>query len=91
MMSTIATTLEAEPTSRFTLLYGNRTSDSTMFLAELNQLSQTLDSQRTGAVEASALLAMQVGIVVRDRHPERFLDLHHALFTARHEEGRGDE
>ena len=38
--------------------------------------------------KASALLAMQVGIVVRDRHPDRFLDVHQALFTARHEEGR---
>ena len=38
--------------------------------------------------KASALLAMQVGIVARDRHPEKFLDVHEALFKARHEEGR---
>jgi protein-disulfide isomerase-like protein with CxxC motif len=38
--------------------------------------------------KASALLAMQVGIVVRDRFPDRFLDVHDALFRARHEEGR---
>ena len=38
--------------------------------------------------KAAALLAMEVGIVVRDRHPEHFLDVHHALFKARHEEGR---
>jgi predicted DsbA family dithiol-disulfide isomerase len=38
--------------------------------------------------KAPALLAMQVGIVVRDRFPDRFLDVHHALFKARHEEGR---
>lgn len=31
LMSTIATTLEVEPQSRFTLIYGNRTSASTMF------------------------------------------------------------
>ncbi|KRC53224.1 MULTISPECIES: fatty acid desaturase [unclassified Nocardioides] len=31
MMSTIATTLEEEPESRFTLVYGNRTTGSTMF------------------------------------------------------------
>ena len=31
---------------------------------------------------------MQVGIVVRDRFPDQFLDVHHALFTARHDEGR---
>jgi hypothetical protein len=38
--------------------------------------------------KASALLAMQVGLVARDRHPERFLDVHDALFRARHDEGR---
>lgn len=40
MMSTIATTLEAEPRSRFTLIYGNRTLASTMFAAELASLQQ---------------------------------------------------
>jgi protein-disulfide isomerase-like protein with CxxC motif len=39
------------------------------------------------ATKAPALLAMQVGIVVRDRFPERFLDVHRALFAARHDEG----
>jgi len=38
--------------------------------------------------KTDALLAMEVGIVVRDRFPEQFLDVHHALFKARHEEGR---
>ena len=38
--------------------------------------------------KASALLAMQVGIVARDRHPDQFLAVHEALFTARHDEGR---
>jgi protein-disulfide isomerase-like protein with CxxC motif len=38
--------------------------------------------------KAAALLAMEVGIVVRDRFPEQFLDVHAALFKARHEEGR---
>jgi protein-disulfide isomerase-like protein with CxxC motif len=38
--------------------------------------------------KADALLAMQVGIVVRDRFPDRFLDVHAALFRARHDEGR---
>jgi hypothetical protein len=32
-----------------------------------------------------ALLAMQAGIVVRDRFPQRFLDTHLGLFAARHE------
>ncbi|MBV6728887.1 fatty acid desaturase [Nocardioides daeguensis] len=35
LMSTVATTLDAEPGSRFTLLYGNRTAASTMFAGEL--------------------------------------------------------
>ena len=34
------------------------------------------------------LLATQVGIVVRDRVPDRFLDVHHALFAARHDGAR---
>ncbi|MGH9281850.1 MAG: DsbA family oxidoreductase [Acidimicrobiales bacterium] len=38
--------------------------------------------------KATALLAMQAGIVVRDTRPERFLDAHLALFRARHDEGR---
>ena len=38
--------------------------------------------------KADALLAMQVGIVARDRFGKRFLDVHAALFRARHDEGR---
>ncbi len=38
--------------------------------------------------KAPALLAMQAGIVVRDRFPQRFLDVHQALFAARHDQGR---
>lgn len=38
--------------------------------------------------KVEALLAMEAGIVVRDRFPDRFLDVHAALFRARHEEGR---
>jgi hypothetical protein len=34
---------------------------------------------------APDLLALQAGIVVRDRHPEQFLDVHDALFAARHD------
>ncbi len=33
------------------------------------------------------LLALASGVVVRDQYPERFLDAHIALFTARHDEG----
>jgi protein-disulfide isomerase-like protein with CxxC motif len=35
-----------------------------------------------------ALLAMQAGIVVRDRFPDAFRKVHRALFAARHDEGR---
>src|SRR5690606_36950409 len=42
--------------------------------------------QRPG--EDSGLLALRVGVVVRDRFPDRFLDVHEALFALRHDEGR---
>jgi len=38
--------------------------------------------------KASSLAAMEAAIVVRDRFPDRFLAVHRALFTARHDEGR---
>jgi hypothetical protein len=38
--------------------------------------------------KAPHLLAMEAGIVVRDRHPEAFHDVHLALFRARHDESR---
>jgi hypothetical protein len=38
--------------------------------------------------QAKNLLAMQVGIVVRDRFPNEFLRLHRALFAARHDQSR---
>lgn len=38
--------------------------------------------------QARNLLAMQVGIVVRDRFPDDFLRIHAALFAARHDQGR---
>ena len=37
--------------------------------------------------QAPALLAMQLGIAVRDRQPEHFNRVHLALFAARHDEG----
>ncbi|MHB1503784.1 MAG: DsbA family protein [Acidimicrobiales bacterium] len=37
---------------------------------------------------AGDLLAMEAGIAVRDRQPEHFLDVHQALFSARHDQGR---
>ncbi len=35
--------------------------------------------------KAPDLLAMNAGVVVRDRFPEKFLDAHEALFAARHD------
>ncbi len=36
----------------------------------------------------SGILALTVGLVVRDRHPDRFRRVHHALFAARHDQGQ---
>jgi protein-disulfide isomerase-like protein with CxxC motif len=36
---------------------------------------------------ASGVLALQVGIAVREHAPDRFLDVHEALFAARHDLG----
>jgi DSBA-like thioredoxin domain len=36
----------------------------------------------------SGLLALQAGVVVRDRFPDRFLDTHEALFALRHDQGK---
>lgn len=35
----------------------------------------------------SGLLALQVAVVVRDRHPDRFLAVHRSLFELRHDHG----
>lgn len=35
--------------------------------------------------EDSGLLALQVGVIVRDSFPDRFLDVHEALFALRHD------
>ena len=32
-------------------------------------------------------MALAAGVVVRDQYPDRFLDAHVALFSARHDEG----
>lgn len=37
--------------------------------------------------EASGILALLSGVVVRDQHSDRFLDAHVALFAARHDHG----
>jgi hypothetical protein len=37
--------------------------------------------------KAGDLLALAAGVVVRDQYPDRFLDAHIALFSARHDEG----
>ena len=38
--------------------------------------------------KAGDLTALAAGLVVRDRHPDRFLAVHRGLFGARHDEGR---
>ncbi len=38
--------------------------------------------------KARGVLALETGIVVRDRFPDRFLAAHRALFSARHDEGK---
>lgn len=37
--------------------------------------------------ERANLLALEVGVVVRDLFPDQFLDVHRRLFSARHDEG----
>jgi protein-disulfide isomerase-like protein with CxxC motif len=37
---------------------------------------------------AKGVLALQAGIVARDRYPDRFFAVHWALFAARHDDGR---
>ena len=37
--------------------------------------------------EDSGLLALQAGVVVQDKFPDRFLDVHEALFAMRHDAG----
>jgi 2-hydroxychromene-2-carboxylate isomerase len=39
-------------------------------------------------VRDTSILALQAGVVVRDRFPEGFSQVHRALFAARHDEGR---
>lgn len=38
--------------------------------------------------KARGVLALEAGIVVRDRFPDAFLDVHRGLFAARHDEGK---
>jgi hypothetical protein len=40
------------------------------------------------ADKVADLMAIEAGLVVRDRFPERFFDVHVALFAARHDHGR---
>ncbi len=43
---------------------------------------------RERPLEAAGILALATGVAVRDTRPERFLDVHDALFAARHDQGR---
>lgn len=42
---------------------------------------------RPDPAASSGVLALQVGLAVRDRVPDRFLDAHEQLFAARHDHG----
>ena len=42
----------------------------------------------TDPLAESGVLALATGVEVRDQHPERFLDVHLGLFSARHDAGR---
>lgn len=44
--------------------------------------------ERERPLEASGLLALAAGVAVRDTAPAHFLDVHDALFAARHDHGR---
>jgi hypothetical protein len=43
--------------------------------------------ERDDRETVSGILALQVGLTVRDDHPDAFLDVHDALFAARHDHG----
>ncbi|MFU8840138.1 MAG: DsbA family oxidoreductase [Nitriliruptoraceae bacterium] len=43
---------------------------------------------RDRPLEVAGVLALAAGVTVRDTQPERFLDVHDALFAARHDHGR---
>ena len=45
VLSMIKTVLQQEPSSSFTLIYGNKSSDETMFKTELDALSQAYDTR----------------------------------------------
>lgn len=44
--------------------------------------------EREDPLAEAGLLALAAGVTVRDSLPERFLDVHDALFAARHDHGR---
>ena len=54
VLSLVATALQVEPESRFTLLYGNRTTKSIMFLEELEDLKNTI---RSDSISSTCSLA----------------------------------
>jgi len=60
LMSIIATTLETEPDSTFTLVYGNRTSESAMFAAELDAMGDRLTVHHVLSREDGATLRGRV-------------------------------
>ncbi|WP_323791019.1 fatty acid desaturase [Nocardioides sp.] len=82
VLSIATATLEHEPASTFTLVYGNRTTDSTMFRADLDALVERFDGRLTVhhvlSREPDAALPGRVTVdlvtdLVRDRVDEWFL------------------
>ena len=62
MLAIIATTLQTEPESQFTLIYGNRTSQSMMFRQALADLKDKAETLPRKANEDAGLMAR--GILV---------------------------
>ncbi len=89
VLSIVATTLEVEPASRVTLIYGNRTSRSVMFLEELEdlkdryperfQLLHVLSREQqdsallTGRIDADKVRALLASVLPPDTVDEWFL------------------
>jgi ring-1,2-phenylacetyl-CoA epoxidase subunit PaaE len=89
VLSLLSTALEVEPSSRFTLLYGNRTTESVMFLEELQDLKDRYPDRLqlvhvlsrevhdaellTGRLDRDKLGALFAGLVPPDDVDEWFL------------------
>ena len=57
-------------------------------LSQVHLEEEALPVWQPGTEPASGVLALQLGLAVRDELPERFPAVHLALFAARHDQGR---